>query len=275
MHLPSLALLSRVAWATLDISVPTVVDGYRSSVDPRRCDARLDRWSKRILELSGVELEVHGREHLEPGKSYVLMSNHQSYYDIPVLFQALRIPIRMVAKAELFNTPIWGRAMHAAGFIAVDRKRGREALTRLMQARERLERDQTSLWIAPEGTRSYDGTLLPFKRGGFQLALVTGLPIVPISINGTVRVHARSSEVIHRGERVQVTIAEPIDPASYGRKRMDELIARVGEIIAAPLGVAPPPKDAPEKDPSEGNGKAAGNGQAASIATSQGASAIN
>lgn len=237
MQLPSYDLLARAALATLTISVPTVVDGLRDRVSASSCDARLERWSSRLLRQVRVTLQVEGGEALDRSRTYVVMSNHQSYYDIPVLFQALGLPLRMVAKAELFQIPVWGRAMRDAGFIPVDRSKGREALKRLFDARERLERDGTHLWIAPEGTRSRDGHLLPFKRGGFQLAMVTGLPILPVTIDGSIDIHRSGSHFIHRDVTVRVTVGEPIDPQTFGRKRMDELVAAVRTAIATPLGL--------------------------------------
>lgn len=238
MPLPSYPLLGRVALATLAISVPTVFDGARGVVSARSCDARLDRWSRRLLRQARMTLDVRGKERIDPATTYVIMSNHQSYYDIPVLFQALGMPVRMVAKEELFRIPVWGRAMRDAGFIPVDRSKGREALNRLFEARKRLEQDGTHLWIAPEGTRSPDGRLLPFKRGGFQLASVTGLPILPVSIDGSIEAHRRGSHVIHRGVTVRVTVGEAIDPKAFGRKRLDELMGVVRATIAGPLGQA-------------------------------------
>ncbi|MBN2192638.1 MAG: 1-acyl-sn-glycerol-3-phosphate acyltransferase [Polyangiaceae bacterium] len=237
MLLPSYDLLGRVAIATLAISVPTVIDGVRGSVSVRSCDARLDRWSRRLLRQARITLEVTGLDRIDWSKTHVLMSNHQSYYDIPVLFQALGVSMRMVAKEELFRIPIWGRAMRDAGFIPVDRSRGREALSRLFEARQRLEQDGSHLWIAPEGTRSGDGRLLPFKRGGFQLATVTGLPIVPVSIDGTINVHRRDSHFIHRDVTVRVTVGDAIDPKAFGRKDMDGLIEAVRTAIGLPLGL--------------------------------------
>ncbi len=261
MAMPSYPLLGRVAFATLGISVPTVIDGLRGVVSARACDARLDRWSRRLLRQAGVALDVRGKERVDPATTYVIMSNHQSYYDIPVLFQALGIPVRMVAKEELFRIPVWGRAMRDAGFIPVDRSKGRQALNRLFEARQRLEQDGTHLWIAPEGTRSPDGRLLPFKRGGFQLASVTGLPILPVSIDGSIEIHRRGSHVIHRNVTVRVTVGEAIDPKAFGRKRMDELMDTVRAAIARPLGQAAEGDEAaaaPSERPGPADARAAG-----------------
>ena len=228
----SLGILARAVATTLRISVPTVIDGWRGTVDPRVCDARLDSWSKSLLCQIRLEFDVTGIEHIDREKSYVIMSNHQSLYDIPVLYQALPLPIRMAGKTELFKTPIWGRALHASGFVELDRSKGTKAYRALLAARDRLEKDGTSLWIAPEGTRSLDGELLPFKAGGFHLSLIAGLPILPVTIDGTIDVHRQGSRVVHRNRRVQVTVHEPIDPKRFGRKKINALIECVKATIA-------------------------------------------
>ncbi len=228
----SLGILTRAVVSTLRISVPTVIDGWRGDVDPRVCDARLASWSKALLRQADLTFEVLGKEHIDPQQSYVVMSNHQSLYDIPVLYQALPLPLRMAGKAELFKTPIWGRALHAAGFVELDRSKGTKAYRALLAARDRLEREGCSLWIAPEGTRSLDGELLPFKNGGFHLALIAGLPILPVTVDGTIEVHRQGSKLVHRGHRVRVIVHEPVDPNRFGRKKIDSLVDTVRTAIA-------------------------------------------
>ena len=113
--MPSLGVLLLAAYETAKISVPTIFDALRGGANMRVCDRRLDSWSRHLVEQAGLEIETLGREHIEPGKSYVVMSNHQSHYDIPVMFQSLGLSIRMVAKKELFRIPIMGGGMHGAG----------------------------------------------------------------------------------------------------------------------------------------------------------------
>jgi len=228
----SLGILSRAVVSTLRISIPTVIDGWRGDVDPRICDARLDSWSKALLRQANLEFEVFGEEHIDRRQSYVVMSNHQSLYDIPVLYQALPLPLRMAGKAELFKTPIWGRALHAAGFVELDRSKGTKAYRALLAARDRLQREGCSLWIAPEGTRSLDGELLPFKHGGFHLALVAGLPILPVTVDGTIDVHRQGSKIVYRNRKVRVLVHEPIDPKRFGRKKVNELVETVKAAIS-------------------------------------------
>src|SRR5690606_25848764 len=105
---------------TLAISAPTLVEAMVGRVRRPVCDERLDRWSRRLLQQAEVTLDVRGYERVPQDETFILMSNHRSLYDIPVLFQAFPRTLRMVAKSELFRVPIWGPAMRVAGFIEVD-----------------------------------------------------------------------------------------------------------------------------------------------------------
>ncbi len=228
-------VLALAAFETVKICIPTIIDGWLGRVSPRVCDRRLDSWSKGLLRAAKVHVETTGREHLVPGESYVVMSNHQSHFDIPVVFQALGIPMRMVAKRELFRIPIMGPAMRYSGFVEVDRSRHTKAMRSLSAARERLQQDQTSVWIAPEGTRSPDATLGKFKRGGFHMAIDAGLRILPVAVDGSFRVLRAGETKVHKHQTVKATIGSPIDAPDFGRARSDELIAAVRASIAQGL----------------------------------------
>ncbi len=230
----SASILVRTAACTLGVSCAALVDAWRGKLSVRSGDEKLDQWSAHLLHQVKAKLHVRGSEHVDAEASYVVMSNHQSHYDIPVLFQALPLSLRMVAKAELFKIPVWSEAMRVAGFIAIDRSRGREAMRTLLEAGERLKREHTSLWIAPEGTRSRDGTLGDFKKGGFRLAQATELPILPVSIQGTMGILRAGTSRVHTDQTVDVTIAPPIDPRAYAG-RLSELIRDVRQTIARPL----------------------------------------
>ncbi len=220
---------------TLAISVPTVADALRGRVTLEACDERLARWSRRLLEQADVRLSTFGLEALgaeRAGETFVVMSNHRSVYDIPVLFQAFPRTLRMVTKTELFKIPLWGPAMRAAGFIEIDRKDRARAIASLAVARARLE-SGVNVWIAPEGTRSRDGALREFKKGGFLLALETGLRILPVGLRGTEDVLRSGSFDVRKGARVEVRFGAPIDPRDYGMERRDELTAATRAAIAA------------------------------------------
>jgi 1-acyl-sn-glycerol-3-phosphate acyltransferase len=228
----SVDVLALAAFETVKICVPTIVDGWLGRVDARVCDQRLDRWSKGLLRVAKVNVLTVGREHITPGESYVIMSNHQSHFDIPVIFQAVGIPVRMVAKKELFRIPIMGPAMRYSGFVEVDRARRTRAMRSLTAARDRLQQDRTSVWIAPEGTRSTTGELGRFKRGGFQLAVDAGLRILPVIVDGSLNIHRAGERRVNKHQTVHVTVRPPIDAPAYGRARSDELIEAVRAAIA-------------------------------------------
>ncbi len=182
-------------------------------------------WSNAVLAASMVRVQVRYSPELEPGKSYVFLSNHQSLFDIPVLIATAPGQIRMVAKRSLFQIPIFGWAMKAGGFIPVDRKDRSTARQTFASAAARL-RGGTSILIFPEGTRSKTDTLLPFQRGGFLLALKSGLPIVPVGVRGTRAVQDPARFSIHPGT-VEVFYGVPIHTADYGLRRKEELTAEV------------------------------------------------
>jgi 1-acyl-sn-glycerol-3-phosphate acyltransferase len=193
----------------LRISAPTVLDSVLGRIDLSVCDARLDDWSAQTITRTRIDLRVHGPTP-DWSRAYVVMSNHQSHYDIPVLYRVVHGRMRMVTKKELFKIPIFGKAMRGAGFIEIDRGDRESAIASLKTAADQL-RSGTHVWIAPEGTRSKDGSIGPMKKGGFVMARTTGLPILPIAINGTINVLPRGTTVTRLGQRVDVTYGTPID----------------------------------------------------------------
>lgn len=227
--------LATAIYETALISAPTIVEGLVGRLTPEQCDARLSEWSRKLLELAQVRLEVQGLEHAPPGETFVVMSNHQSVYDIPVMFQALRRRVRMVAKHELFKIPGWGPAMRMAGFVEVDRGDRVQAIRSLDSAREALAHG-TSIWIAPEGTRGPGGAdLLPFKKGGFHMASAAGARILPVSIKGTSAVLSAHGRHVQTGLTVQVKVHAPIATAQYTPEQREQLMAAVREAIISGL----------------------------------------
>jgi 1-acyl-sn-glycerol-3-phosphate acyltransferase len=225
---------------TARISFPTVADSLRGPVPRAVTERRLDWWTSKLLRDAKLELEVRGLEHAGDGsEAMVVMSNHQSLYDIPVLLQAIPGSLRMVAKAELVRPPIWGRAMLAAGFIRINRSNHDEAVESLRETGGALLASGTRVWIAPEGTRSKTRSLGPFKSGGFRMALDFGVRILPVAIDGTHDVLHSTSWTVHRGKKVTVTILPPIDPKPFGIEGRKELMQQVRCAIAGGLGIAP------------------------------------
>jgi 1-acyl-sn-glycerol-3-phosphate acyltransferase len=219
---------------TARITLPTVVDAVLGRIDPDMLDQRLASWAQKMIDEARITIVVRGREHLGYGETFILMSNHQSHYDIPVLYRAIPRRLRMVAKAELFRIPLFGRAMRAAGFVKVNRGDRRQAVQSLRDSASMLEHG-TLLWIAPEGTRSVTGELGSFKSGGFHMALETGHRILPIAIDGTRNVLQSGTIDLHRGHHVTVTILPPIDPKAFGPLRRKDLMETVRNTIAAAM----------------------------------------
>jgi 1-acyl-sn-glycerol-3-phosphate acyltransferase len=174
---------------------------------------------------------------MRPGETYLVMSNHQSLYDIPVLFQVVGPNIRMITKQELFEVPIFGKALAAGGFIAIDRSNRHAAIRSLERARALLA-SGTHVWIAPEGTRSLTGQLGPLKKGAFYLALESGLPILPVTLRGTRDALPAKGLRSAAGANVRVTIHSVIDPKPYaaiGRGGRDRLMADLRPVLESGL----------------------------------------
>ena len=227
----TLAHLATAIFETAAISAPTVVEGLIGTLTPQKCDDRLQEWSRKLVADAEIKLEVTGLDHAPPSKdeAFVIMSNHQSLYDIPVMFQALRRRVRMVAKAELFKIPGWGRAMRLAGMVEVDRGDRAQAIQSLGAAKAALAQG-TNIWIAPEGTRGPGGTsLLPFKKGGFYLASGAGARILPVAIVGTSQVLAAHGRSVKPGVTVHVNVQPPIATVDYASS--EPLIAAVRNAI--------------------------------------------
>jgi 1-acyl-sn-glycerol-3-phosphate acyltransferase len=182
-------------------------------------------WSGWILRSLGIPLEVVGRERLEPGQTYVVMSNHQSVFDIFALFRAFDRPFRMVAKRALFWIPILGWSMGMCGFIPIDRS-NRESAIRSLDRAARKIRSGVSVLVFPEGTRSLDGTLHPFKKGGFMLALKAGVPVVPVVVLGTDAIMEKGSLRVGRSE-IEVRIGHPIEISGRRAGSRDLLMEEV------------------------------------------------
>jgi len=212
--------------------VPTLIDSALGRLAPERVDRRLDSWSRALVEYARIDLEVMGRELAPAEDGFIVMSNHQSHYDIPVLFRIFPRRLRMVAKAELFRIPIWGRAMREAGMIEVDRSDREAAIESLSRARAALQAG-TNIWIAPEGTRSVSGVLADFKKGGFHLARELGARILPVSIDGTRRVLPSKGRRVANHQQVRVTLHEPVSASRD--EATDALIQRVHALIASAL----------------------------------------
>jgi 1-acyl-sn-glycerol-3-phosphate acyltransferase len=200
----------RVLGAMVRVTAPTLVDIIRGDLPRSSVDKRTRWFGNRVVELLDIDLYVSGRERVPEDGAYIYMSNHQSHLDIPMLYATLPSQtIRMLGKKELFQIPIWGRGLRAAEFVEVDRSNHQRAMKSIEYA-AKLVRDGVSIYLAPEGTRSRDGTIGKLKKGGFHLALDTATPIVPVAVRGTIDILPRGGRVMNTGKRVDVTIGAPI-----------------------------------------------------------------
>jgi 1-acyl-sn-glycerol-3-phosphate acyltransferase len=195
-------------------------------------------WARGVLASAGVRLRVQAHAPLEPNRPYVFMANHLSTIDIWAMLVAIPVGFRFIAKKQLGAIPLFGWAMRAGRFIFIDRQNPALARRSIDEAARRIRSGQ-SVVIFPEGTRSRDGRLGPFKKGGFHLAGSSGADIVPVAIHGTRDLMPRGSKLIQPG-LVTVDIAEPI--ASTGWTSREELSAkvrgRIAELLGEPVGGA-------------------------------------
>ena len=215
------------------VSVYTVVLGAaslastlfdRSGDFAHRC-ARA--WAWLILRTTGVRVHASGLARIDPSRSYVFAANHQSIYDIPIVFTSLPSQLRIVAKQSLGRVPFLGWHLHMAGHLLVDRQNPGAGIVKKMA---RLAGERHSLIVFPEGTRSVDGGVAPFKGGSFVFALDSGMPIVPISIAGSRHVMKKGRLMVCPGD-VSLTVHEPIDTTGIGRGSVRELADRVRDIV--------------------------------------------
>jgi 1-acyl-sn-glycerol-3-phosphate acyltransferase len=186
-------------------------------------------WAKILLLISNTKVEVIGSENILHGKPQIFMANHQSDFDILIVLGHVPGQFRWIAKKELFNIPIFGAAMKTAGYIEIDRNNHEKAMQSMDEAALRI-REGKSVMTFPEGTRSRDGEIKPFKQGTFHLALKSGVPIVPVSIIGSGQIMPKRSLKITPG-KVKLIIGKPVDVKNYNLENRQELISKVRNII--------------------------------------------
>jgi len=214
----------------------SIVALFASFIDPNGNSAHevARWWGKTLLMFSGVKVRLIGAtEAIVPGQPYIFMANHQSAFDIFTLLAGLPVPFRWVAKEELFKIPIFGPSMRRAGYIPINRANPRDAVRSLNKAAQRI-REGISVVVFPEGTRSEDGKLLPFKGGGFVLAIKSSVPIIPTAIHGTFEVKPRGSFWVHP-RTVYIHFAPPIETKGYRTRDKDVLKEQVFQALSALL----------------------------------------
>jgi 1-acyl-sn-glycerol-3-phosphate acyltransferase len=192
-------------------------------------------WMMRLgRAVMGIDVDVAGLDRLDPARPCVFMSNHLSFLDAPLLVTVIDRPVRFIVKRFVFRIPVFGLGMRFAGFVPIDKEGVGEGRKRIALAVRRIREKGYSFLVYPEGQRSWDGRLQPFRRGGFFLALESGAPIVPVSVRGTFELMPRTTWRL-RGGTVRVVFHEPIEVSGTAPEAILALMERVRTAIASGL----------------------------------------
>ncbi|MBW1689777.1 MAG: 1-acyl-sn-glycerol-3-phosphate acyltransferase [Deltaproteobacteria bacterium] len=190
-------------------------------------------WSRALLRITGVNVYTEGIENIQSTTSYIFIPNHTSFFDIFSLLAYLPVDFKFILKEELMRVPILSWGMRKAGYISISRSSPAKARRTLKGAINMIKKG-TSLVIFAEGTRSYDGNLQPLKRGAFQLAMASGVPIVPVAIKGGNEIMAKGSFKLKKGA-IRISVAKPISTETYGKEQMPALMGKVAESLRGML----------------------------------------
>jgi 1-acyl-sn-glycerol-3-phosphate acyltransferase len=194
-------------------------------------------WARTLLAVSGIHVKVEGLEEIVPTGSYVFVSNHLSFLDTPVVLANIPVQFRFLAKRGLFQVPFLGQHLSRAGHIPVPREDPRAAVKTMQLAAETIQQRKISLLIFPEGGRSHDGQLQPFKEGGAYIAIRAGVPIVPVAIVGTRELLPWGSGTVRPG-CVKLRILKPIETTHLTLKARGVLTQQMRNLIEDELGRA-------------------------------------
>ena len=228
------AVLDTVPCATATIAVAL----FKSNA--KLIDRIIRFWAGILVKAAGIDLRIEGADKIDPNQRYILVGNHYSYFDIPCIFTAINTqPIRFMAKVSLFKIPIFGWAIGRAGFIPIDRKNRRTAVKSFDLAVERIRKGNTIV-VFPEEGRSRERAMRPFQRGGFLLALKSGLPILPVAIDGTYDVFPATRWSIKPGP-VTIKVGNPIPTEGLTVRAKKDLAQQSREQISRMLFGDNPP----------------------------------
>lgn len=218
------------ALATLILSIPMTVAAFLSSTGNLAFTISTF-WARTMLLVTNVHPRIRNREKIKTGKSYIIISNHQSDYDILALVTTLGIQFRWIIKKELRKVPLFGYALYVARNIFIDRSNSEQAIRSIHEGLDRLPPGVSVMFFA-EGTRSPDGRIHSFKKGGFVMAVEKGLPILPVTVNGGRKVLPKRSMVFHPGP-VEVVVSDPIETTGYTHETLPELMEKTRTAILA------------------------------------------
>lgn len=226
-----LIYLATIFWGSLSLLVSFVDKSGRGQHGCARW------WARTLLLFSRARVTVRGAENIDPARTYIFASNHQSYMDIPVLFGYLPANFRIMAKSSLFVLPFLGWHLSRSGHMPIARDNPRRAARSLLEAANHV-REGKPVFVFPEGGRTLDGRIAEFKAGTFLLAIKAGVPVVPITVNGTRGILMLHSWHIRPG-RVEMIIHPPISTEGMHSHSAEELSGRVRAAIAAAFDEAP------------------------------------
>lgn len=187
-------------------------------------------WTRLILFTSQVKVEIIGLERIELNRPYVLVANHQSHFDVAAMIAHLPLQLRFVAKRELLRVPFFGWAMYRGGHIIIERSIHQRAISSINAATDRIRSLGSTVIFFAEGSRSPNGSIQPFKKGGFVLAIQGGFPVLPVSISGSRKVMARDAWQINPGV-IRIVICPPIETVGLTLKERDSLLKQTREVI--------------------------------------------
>lgn len=187
------------------------------------CERLAAHWGRVIIRLSGVAVVLEGADQIDWDQPYIVVANHQSWFDVFAMVGYLPVRARFVAKEELERIPFFGSAWVGCGHISMNRDDRAKAIQSLESAGARVREEGLAIILFPEGTRSKDGRLLPFKKGGFVLAIQTGVPILPVGISGSRHIMPKGSFRIRKGE-VRIRVGQPIPVEGLRVAQRDQLL---------------------------------------------------
>jgi 1-acyl-sn-glycerol-3-phosphate acyltransferase len=206
------------------------------------CDRMARLWAQRVLRIAGVTVRLEGVDRIEWDRSHVVVANHASWFDVFALIGFLPAKVRFVAKEELGRIPVFGYAWKSCGHISVDRSDRKQAVGSLQAAGRRVREEKLTMVLFPEGTRSADGRLQPFKKGAFVLAIETGVPLVPVGIVGSRAIMPKGSFRIRPGE-ITIRVGEPIGVEGLTIEHREQLLGASRAAVSALLGAHPAAED--------------------------------
>ncbi len=214
--------------------IATVIALIMSPLSQEKTHRFIHLWGRVCLLLAGLKIEVHGTENIPRDTPAIYVSNHQSNFDIPIIYGGLPVPFNWLAKKELFRIPLFGPALRLNGNIPIDRSNRKTTLHSIMEAAQRIK-DGTSVIIFPEGTRTPDGRLQAFKKGALLIAAKAQVPVIPIVIRGSYQIQPKDRWGINPG-KVQLDILPAIPTDNLKTRDIDQLTDKIHTLISTTLG---------------------------------------